>query len=167
MLIESLLPPNLGALGVPRKAPVGEADLITIWKTPYPVLTNYSILCNRCGLKLFGGGTAEKQGKRVPGYITSGYRLEIMNGNIHSPHRYAFAIDMIAGDINQQIIIGDEAINLFSRIGFYPDRGFMHLDLAPENWIARYNKARFWVMSKGKYRFFNTISKACEFALAA
>ena len=139
--------PNLAKMGIVRKCSP-QADLDTIWATPYPVLTNYQILMKLAGLQLFAGGSRHSQGRQnIDGYITSGYRDEIIGENDTSPHRFGIAIDVRITDTERQISIAHVALmnGLFTRIGFYPDRGFIHLDLAPDNWITRYDKVRFWI----------------------
>ncbi len=142
-----LLIPNLATMGVRRMTEDGQADLETIWRTPYPVIRNYRKLMRLMRLPLFGGGTIQNQRMRQNGFITSGYRDEIVGGNKTSPHRFAIALDFIAVGAQLQIDIATEAVNygLFRRVGFYPVRGFMHVDIAPHNWIRRYNKCWYWV----------------------
>lgn len=160
-----LLPPNLAKLGLKKAADPGVPDLITIWKTPYPVLTRYKLLCRDLGMQPFAGGTYEKQGPSTkPGYITSGYRDGIINTRINSPHPFALAIDMAIGPIENQIGAASRARFLFPRIGFYPDNGFIHLDLASEAWIRRYHGRRFWVRKNGVYTSFDIFEAATEFA---
>jgi len=149
-----LIPPSLYRLGLPQK---GDPDLETIWRTPYPVLKRYQVLCDRLGWRPYAGGTRDNQGTRRPGYITSGYRDMVINGNEHSPHHFAFALDIVVDDI---LKVADEAGSLFSRIGFYPGRGFLHLDQAPDNWVNKYMKARYWVQVNGIYHVFDDYQSA-------
>jgi hypothetical protein len=159
-----LIPPNLAELGLPRRGDHIQADLETIWETPYPVITSYQRTMAAMGIVPFGGGTRERQGERREGYILSGYRDAILNGNRNSPHRYAFAVDLQAKR-DRQIEIGRKALTCgFSRVGLYAQRGFLHLDVAPSNWIAVYHKVRFWVQLDGKYHFFRTYEEAARFA---
>lgn len=159
-----LLPPNLATLGVKRQAKPGQADLTTIWRTPYPVLTNYSTLCNQTDLLRFAGGSYEHQGSdRCPGFILSGYRDQVIEGNESSPHLFAFAIDVLVGNATRQLFIAKQALTLFTRVGLYPFRGFVHLDLASADWIAHYHKRRFWVQDQDrKYHSFDGFDQMIE-----
>lgn len=159
------MPPNLAALGVRRATPDGAADLITIAKTPYPVLSSYKEVCRRMGLPPFGGGTHENQGSRGPGFITSGYRDDVMENRGNSPHRFALAIDVIAGDLGEQITMAEAARDIFCRIGLYPHNGFIHMDLCNDLWMKAYGGRAFWVRGlKGIYTSFDTLDAAVLFA---
>ena len=161
-----LLPQNLGSLGVPRRSGPDEADLVTPAMTSYPMIANYLLLCKAAPniLTPFGGGTMEKQGTKINGYITSGYRSESINGRVHSPHRYALAWDIIVVSALDQIKVGRLAVDneLFMRVGFYPDRHFIHVDMMPDNWIARYRAAHTWVEIGGKQFYFGDHHEAIE-----
>jgi hypothetical protein len=153
-----VLPINLAEdLGIRRKPPLSAADLKTIWKiTPYPVITNYLRLCKLVGWEPFGGGTRQVQGDpHKVGYITSGYRDAILNGNKLSAHRYGLALDVCAGGPEDQIRAAEMAVEhgLFNRIGLYPRHGFMHFDLMPTAWIEKYHRTRFWVGSTAQTLF--------------
>lgn len=161
--MNSLIPPNLAELGVIRRGG-GEADLETIWLTPYPVISNYLWLMDELGWVPFGGGTRQKQRSRINGFITSGYRDKVLNGNEESPHLYAFAEDFVCIGLRRQIEVGRKAAQKYPRVGLYPDRGFIHCDVAPDNWIERYNKARYWVTFKGKTEVFSEYNDAAKFA---
>jgi len=139
--LNELIPPSLFKLGLPQK---GDPDIETIWLTPYPVIKRYRVLCDRLGYKYLRPGE--------PGHITSGYRAHIIGDNEISPHHFAFAIDIIVDDM---LKAADKAADLFSRIGFYPGRGFLHLDQAPDNWVNKYMKSRYWVQIAGVYRIFD------------
>lgn len=159
-----LLPPNLARLGLPRATEPDVPDLITVWKTPYPVLTRYGLLCKDLRIQPFAGGTYERQGPRTkPGYITSGYRDGILNCRINSPHRFALAIDVAIGPIEIQIAVAQRAQAYFPRIGLYPSNGFIHLDLASEAWMKRYHGRRFWVRVQGAYTSFDILEAAIDF----
>ncbi len=165
MSSQSLIPPNLANLGVPRRKGPPEADLETIWLTPYPVIRNYKLLCQACGLKPFGGGRLQEQGDASePGYINSGYRSEILEGNTHSPHLYGFALDIHVGSISMAVSVALEASRrLFDRVGLYPGSSFIHVDLAPPNWVDKYNKSPAWVKVDGLYRPQTSILAAIAF----
>jgi hypothetical protein len=156
-------PVNLAILGLQRMQE-DSADLITIWKTPYPVLTNYMALCRHMGIESFAGGTYFKQGPPSKvGYLTSGYRDS--GGRKHSPHKFALAIDMAIGDVRQQIKTAKIARKYFSRMGLYPENGFVHLDLANKLWMKRYGGRRYWVCKKGIYAAFDKFDDMVESAL--
>ncbi len=158
-----LCPPNLRALGW-RRQQSPEADLLTIWSIPeYPVIGNYKKLCADTRLAPFGGGTIEQQGEAA-GKITSGYRDEILDGNNISPHHFGFAIDIAVGDLAEQIRIALASRPYFTRVGLYPDSGFIHVDMAPRVWIEHHNKAWAWVKHNGIYRSFDSWPGAIAFA---
>ena len=162
MIYQITMVPNLGELGVPRGTKP-EADLKTIWMTPYPVISNYMKLCADAQIKPFGGGTLERQAPNEPGYILSGYRDEAIEGNVLSLHRFGMAIDFQLVGARQQIKIGQIATNYFVRVGFYPDRGFIHVDLAPEIYIDKYSRPRYWVQVDRKYNHFKELPDATAF----
>lgn len=164
-----LLPANFAKLELERKAGPPEADLITIMNTPYPVLTNYKKLCREMGISPYAGGGYLQQGSpNAIGYITSGYRDSL--GAENSAHKFGFAIDVAVGDIDEQIRWIKKAIEigLFTRAGFYPDEGIIHLDLASRAWMEKYGGRRFWVCVKEsgtkKYTSFDQLEEAIEFA---
>ncbi len=160
-----LLPPNLMKLGVARRGNGRTPDIETVWLTPYPVLTNYKQWCRVVGLDPFAGGTWAAQGmSNVAGYITSGYRDQIHEGNESSPHPFAFAIDVAVGDIGRQLAVVPSAVDFFSRVGLYPRRGFIHLDLAPDEWIRKYNKRRFWCSTLEEFKSFDTLTDLTKYA---
>lgn len=160
-----LLPPNLAKLGLKRATEPDIPDLVTIWKTPYPVLTRYKYLCGVAGIQPFAGGTYEQQGpsSRI-GYITSGYRDGIINCRINSPHLFALAIDVFVGPIEKQISFAKKAQKYFPRIGLYPDNKFIHLDLSSEAWMKKYRGRRFWVRLNNVYTSFDILDAAIDFA---
>jgi hypothetical protein len=167
------LPINLAVMGV-KGCPERGADLKTIWLTPYPVITTYRKVCEATGLDCLGkSGRISARGRMLPifyqgdhtdGYILSGYRSEVINGNAGSMHRYAMALDVEVHSVDKQFDVGIEALKQgFTRIGFYPDRKFMHWDMAPDNWIERFAKRRFWVEVDGTKQSFSKIDHAIEF----
>lgn len=169
------LPVNLASMGLERFVAVPEVDLNTIWRTPYPIITNYKKVCKIIGLDFLGKGGYDvhtdnplnpifKQGEHSDGYILSGYRDEIINWNINSMHRYAMALDPEVHSVEKQVEVGRAALKEgFTRIGFYPDRKFMHWDMAPPNWIEQFKKRRFWVEIDGTKQSFDEIDHAIEF----
>jgi hypothetical protein len=160
----TLVPPNLAALGVRRRVE-SVADLLTIWDSPYPVITNYGRFCRAAGITPFNGGTHDAQGPMGPGYITSGYRDRIIEGRRHSPHLFGLAIDVAIGNVVAQVHAAEVAMNFFTRVGLYPDNGFLHLDLCPMAWMNRFGGRRHWVRRAGVYTSFDTLSAAITFAL--
>ena len=160
-----LLPPNLMRVGVKRRGNGRTPDLETIALTPYPVLMNYKQWCRVVGLDPFAGGSWSKQGPSdVAGYITSGYRDEIINGNESSPHPFAIASDVAVCDVGRQLAVVPSAVNYFSRVGIYPGRGFVHLDLAPDDWIRKYNKRRFWCKTADAFKSFDSLTDLTRYA---
>lgn len=162
----ALCPPNLRALGWRRQTPLTrwpDADLKTIWSIPeYPVIGNYKKLCADTRLAMFGGGTIADQGDE-PGLITSGYRDDILDGNDMSPHHFGFALDIWVGGIKEQIRIALASRPYFSRVGLYPDSEFIHVDMAPDVWIERYNKSLAWVKHNGIYHPFVNRAGAIDY----
>ena len=165
-------PPNLAALGVSRQQILSKdsndgraADLVTIMRTPYPVLKNYKAWCKTAGLNPFAGGDYLDQGPaNVPGYITSGYRDEIIGGNKTSPHPLALALDVAVGGPAKQLAAASTALQYFTRIGLYPHRGFIHVDLVPKMWVQKHHKAFFWLQRKnGTYVTFNSFTDMVQF----
>lgn len=166
------LPINLAVMGVKRG---WEIDLDTIWLTPYPVITTFKKVCDSTGLYFLGkdgrmwqqpvdGPMHFRRGEHSNGYVLSGYRSEIINGNAGSMHRYAMALDVEVHEVDKQVEVGRAALKEgFTRIGFYPDRKFMHWDMAPPNWIKRFAKRRFWVEIDGTKQSFNEIDHAIGF----
>ncbi|MBD3403787.1 hypothetical protein GF420_12885 [candidate division GN15 bacterium] len=158
------LPPNLAKLGLPRKGADLHADLETIWLTPYMVLTPYVDCCDDLGIAPFAGGSYLRQGTIAPGFITSGYRDNIIEGNDRSAHLHALALDIHVGSIEKQIAWARVFAGRFMRVGLYPDDTFIHVDQMPLQWIERYAKTRYWVgRAEGtghKYTGFNTLADA-------
>lgn len=158
-----LVPPFLSALGVVR-AYQEIPDLDTIWKTPYPVITNYRKWIARTDLKAFGGGTITLQQHGL-GRISSGYRDEIMEGRKRSPHMFGFAIDTIVGFLfDKAIEYAIEARPYFSRIGLYPDNGFIHTDQANRAWLKKYSGRRYWIKKGGVYQSFDDFDLMIDYA---
>lgn len=161
--MKPLLIPNLGKMGLPRKVSPPKADLITVYATPYPVIRSYLRVCEKVGITPFGGGTMEAQ-LPGPGFITSGYRSEALEGNDSSPHRFGIALDIAVGDDGPCLSVGLIASKIFSRVGLYPGRGFIHVDLAPDNWIAHHRKKPYWVKTPDGYHSFDDFEQAAVFA---
>lgn len=156
-----LIPPNLAALGVKRQGDGKAADLVTIYRTPYPVLKNYRRFCEVAGLEPFAGGTYTEQGENwKAGFITSGYRDDLIDGRTQSPHLHAIAIDVVIGSVHKQLAAAPIAVDYFTRLGLYPFNGFIHLDLATREWMVQHGGRRFWFRdAAGKYHSFDQLDK--------
>jgi len=159
MIVQAHEPINLCKLGW-KRVTYPEADLETPWRTPYPIHTNYLLMCQDLGIEPYGGGDRNNQGERKNGYITSGYRDKVLGGNMNSPHFYAFAFDIVFINPDDQVEASLVAHNYFTRVGLYPLNGIIHVDLAPEVWIRRYAKARFWTKTARGYLYFESITEA-------
>lgn len=163
-----LEPPNLHRLGLPKASADTEPDLITVWKTPYPVIMPYFKLCRKLDIRPFAGGTMEQQGpKYTSGYINSAYRPYVVNGNQDSPHMYAFALDIFILPPLDVIVAAEVSAPLYQRIGIYPYRGFIHVDQAPDIWINRHHKAIAWVQLGAETTYFQDKEEALRFARQA
>ena len=164
MIITDLVIPNLAVLGVKRRGDGVAPDLQTIWISPYPVITRYTLWCERMGWVPFGAGNMRNLGSGV-GVPTSGYRDQIIEGRKQSPHLHAIALDCyVPAHLQKDAAI--EADQLFARVGMYPDRNFMHIDLVPESWIAKYGARRYWVQRKGVYTYADTVAESIELLAA-
>ncbi len=75
-----------------------------------------------------------------PLYITSGYRCkrenERVGGVLHSYHLYGMAADVYSKSVSLEKLLDLAAQVGFRGIGYYPKRGFLHLDIR--------EKPRFW-----------------------
>jgi hypothetical protein len=178
-----LIPPNLSALGIKRAVGTdkdGPPDLETVWKTPYPVLTNYETMCLEAQIKAYAGGTRERQGPSwAEGYISSGFR-ELLGAD-DTPHKFGLAIDVVIIGLLREIEVARIAVKYFMRVGIYPDDNIMHFDLAPVIWQICYKGTPFWVKLnesqivivdskrtekiKPKYYPFYDLERAIAFAL--
>ena len=145
----NLLPQNLGALGVPRKIEAPEPDIQTIWDTTYPVIATYQRFCRLTGLQFFGGGSMRDQG-HLPGRITSAYRSESLGGNVNSPHRFALALDIAIESDDDLPMLAKHAETLYTRMGIYRGRKFIHVDIVPRIWVRQHGKAICWISEPDK-----------------
>lgn len=159
-----LYPQNLAVLGVPRRTPAPEADLYVIYRTIYPVLASNKKLCEDMRVLPYGGGSWQHQHDIKPGYITSGYRSEVICNKVHSPHRFALALDIHVGEIEDQIQWARIAGKHFCRVGLYPGNRFIHVDLCNKQWQEYYGGSPCWVKCAGEYVAFLSLDKAIEFA---
>ena len=115
----------------------------------------------------FAGGTYQKQGSKFrPGYITSGYRSKITEGRRNSPHLYGLALDIAVGDAYEQAIWAKAADMLYTRVGLYPDNGFIHVDMMPKVWCSHYHGTKYWVKKGDKYKGLWSLSEAITLAKA-
>ena len=75
-----------------------------------------------------------------PIYITSGYRCRRENSRVggvpHSYHLYGMAADVYSKMVSLEELLDLAAQVGFKGIGYYPKRGFLHLDIR--------EKPRFW-----------------------
>jgi len=112
----------------------------------------------------YGGGDWQKQDDRhlCEGLIISGYRSEVLEYNVHSPHRFALALDIHVGDVEKQMEWATAAQPYFCRVGLYVGRNTIHLDLCNKDWQAHYKGAVCWVWSNGVYHPFPTLKQALE-----
>ncbi len=148
-----LLPQNLAKLGVKRRGDGIEPDLQTPWLSSYPVIKTYISFCKAVSWKPFGGGHIHQQGNQI-GQINSGYRDKPIGGNENSEHMFALPLDVYSGGASNQLLALPEACHFYSRVGVYPERKFMHLGLAPDESIRKYNKAKYWIKTN-KYKLFD------------
>lgn len=147
-------------MGLKRATPKnGPADLITIYKTPYPVLRNYKLWMSDMRLEPYAGGSHINQGPMQPGFITSGYREDPS-----SPHGFCVALDVAIGDLSEQIKAAQIALRYFNRVGLYPENGFIHVDLINEFLRDYYRKKKAWIRLGGKYITFNSSDSMLEYA---
>lgn len=165
------LPPNLAALGLKRRGSPVSADIMTVWESPYQVITPYQLCCNELRTRPFGGGTVEKQGPIQPGVITSGYRDAVLEDNANSAHMYALALDIHVGSLAKQIEWARVCSQHFMRVGLYPDDTIIHVDQMPQDWIKKYHKTRYWVATldggtKHTYTGCVTLADAVDIALS-
>ncbi len=164
----NFIPPNLAAFGVKRRTEEPIADLKTIWQTPYPIITRYQGLCNDAGLALFGGGSMDCPAPSPikPGAITSGYRDTGKDIESRSPHAHTMALDIFIGTSEDQVRVAQIALQYYTRVGLYPDEGFIHVDLMPLAWVQRYGKTASWVRLGGKYASFPNLNGSIAFVQA-
>ena len=161
--MNNLMPISLAKMGVKRLVSEPDAELLTIQKTPYPVLSSYKKVCAEIGVSPFAGGTYSNQGpKGEVGYLTSGFR----DSSDTSPHGFALALDVAVGDMYEQYRWGIVALKqgFYKRFGIYPQNGIVHLDAFDEAMRLYYNKAKFWVRIDGEYFNFDTPDLALNFA---
>ena len=161
--------PNLGNMGLIQR---GDPDLMAPWLSPYPMHQTYHLWCSAMKIKPYAGGRAVVDSGRVIGFvqgagtgrITSGYRQYIIGANEHSAHRFALAWDIHIGDAQEQGAAALVAAKYFNRVGLYPESTFIHVDLAPDDWISHYRKYKFWVRTGGTYIGFSNLREAVRTA---
>lgn len=97
--------------------------------------------------------------------ITSGYRDRNVDPEVkNSPHKFAIALDLAAGKLEKQVEWARVAVKHFNRVGLYPQRGIIHVDMADPEWIETYNGAKYWVCLNDKYTGFETLEQAITYA---
>jgi len=171
-----LLPQNLAKFGVEPQMP--DDNIMIIWRTSYPVITNYLELCFKTGLFPFGGGVVRfnpgslsievgedvraftgefwrmiKNKKELAGIVQGDLAGKITSGyrtdETDSAHNFGLAIDVAVGGRKEQSNIALEATELFTSIGLYPYDGILHLDLANNAWRKEYRGGwQYWVRLK-------------------
>ncbi len=158
--IENLSPANLGKLGLPMK---GNPDIVTLWKTPYPIITNYKILCKEFGVKPFGGGKMKSQGPYSILRINSAYRSFKYNlqigGSDNSSHMYGLAIDVNVGKLAFMVKATKIAAKYFNRVIIYHNSLFIHCDLTNTLWNIRHSNGKRFALvdSNGVMRWYEEI----------
>jgi len=158
--VDNLLPVNLGKLGLPMK---GNPDLITLWQTPYPIITLYKKVCQEFGVKPFGGGTMESQGPYSILRANSAYRDFIYNAKIggadNSAHMYGLALDLNIGKVAFMIKAVEIAAKYFNRVIMYHNGLFIHVDLTNTLWNIRYSNGKRFALvdSNGVMRWYEEV----------
>ncbi len=140
---------NLAEKGIIQQ---GHPDLITIH------YYHPEVMEAKTNLDLYMSETLE---------ITSGYRDHNVDKAVkNSPHKFAIALDLAAGNLENQIRWAEAAINMgvFKRVGLYPQRGIIHVDIADIDWCEQYGGTSYWVCIKDSYFGFNSWQQTIEFA---
>lgn len=108
-------------------------------------------------------------GDAVPDWLVSAYRDRPADASVkNSPHYFACAFDVMVGSVMRQIEFIKLAVidtNLFNRGGIYVGRNTCHIDTCDEEWMRKYNGAKFWVWHGNKYHGFFDFNEAGTFAL--
>jgi len=142
-------PVNLAKLGVARRVPEPTADLETMHLSGLPTLRQYEMVCNDCNIAPYCGGTYMAQGNGGDGYVLSGYRDNPIGGNRESAHMYCGAVDVAAMTTDIMRRMAGSALLHFNRIGLYPKRHFIHMDIMPTIWLNEHNKPVLWAELNG------------------
>ena len=97
--------------------------------------------------------------------ITSGYRdAHVKGGAKNSPHYFGIALDIAVGDILNQIKFGRICLkNGFKRLGLYPQKGIVHIDIADRAWQKKYNGTPYWSYLKRKYKGFYKLDDCIKY----
>lgn len=145
----------------------GNPDIITISQYNPVLLRIYQNACKDYGIKPYGGGTINAQKKGL-GYITSGYRdYKPKDGAEDSPHYYCIALDIYFdyNDLSQIYLFAKTCCNFgFTRIGFYPAKKILHIDMATPEWRKERNAFFHWVQTKDlKYHGMQTLMSCINF----
>lgn len=150
------LPPNLAALGYKRLVGPPEPDVRTLWLIRSPLVL-----------------IAQLMHPWYFGTVTSGYREEP-----GSTHGWGMAMDY-GFDRSERVLwcahefahlMGTEdstggLVSLVTRLGLYPHRKFIHIDISPPELIEYLNKARWWHENKdGEIIVHKTLDEAIKAA---
>jgi hypothetical protein len=149
-------------------------DIVTIKQYHPEILTAFSVLCNNMGIPsdwIFKN--------ECPDIIVSGYRDHAYDPAVkNSPHNFAIALDVQVSQFNAHNPINQARVlesqiawiskategNLFNRAGFYPQQNTIHLDIADDDWMSKYNGTKFWVKWRGIYTGFNVLNEAIAYS---
>lgn len=98
-------------------------------------------------------------------HITSGYRdTHVKGGAKNSPHYFGIALDVSVGHILNQIEFGRICLKHgFTRLGLYPQKGIVHIDIADAEWIKKYRGTPYWSFMKLKYKGFYDLEKCIKY----
>ena len=165
---------------VPRQTPEPYADILSVWQSPFPVITSYLEVCRLTGLYPFGGGVVlfsngkclEMDGEDILRslhefwkMVKAGWEINYFNqgdlpGKIISGYRIdkgihgcLLAIDYHVGNLERQIEVARTARNYFTCIGLYPQKTFIHNDISNEIWRIKHRPNwKYWVKSDEYHR---------------
>jgi len=142
---------NLAKQGIKRVIGPPESDIMRVREYHPEVLEKYDELKKQWGDYI---------------KINSGYRDKAIGKIKNSPHMFAIALDLAVGNTLKQIELGKMALDCgFCRVGLYPCKGIIHVDIADDDWIKRYHGAPFWVSIEGAYWGQRTFEAAAKIAL--
>jgi len=153
---------NYKELKFPQK---GDPDIETVYLFQPEVIARYKNFCHEAGLEIYGGGTRKIQ-RNLPGKILSGYRNFVPKGGVEiSPHFFCIALDIYVPLKEKKLLeknlsLIPIALKHFSRIGIYPLKNSIHLDIADKEWMKKYGGKQFWYQDQNlKYFSFSDIMK--------
>jgi len=175
--MNDLLSQNLSELGLPREVAEPHADIMTIWKTTYPVITPYLKICEPAKLYPFGGGIVQfsngfclrMDSEDIAGSVQEFWKMlekwtvryfnqGDLPGKIESGYRIdkgihgcALALDIHVGNVQRQIEVAPIAKNQFSCVGLYPQKTCIHVDNSNEAWREQFRPGwQYWVFWANK-----------------